>query len=100
MVNQQGSPFYTEDAHAMQRSHKKIASTFQISRVYQAHIPTFAAGYWLFGFASKKYHPVDDLDPEAWTALNLRTRYYTTRLHKGAFYLPAFLEDMLKEVEE
>ena len=100
MVNQQGSPFYTEDAHAMQRSHKKIASTFQISRVYQAHIPTFAAGYWLFGFASKKYHPVDDLDPEAWNALNLRTRYYTTRLHKGAFYLPAFLEEMLKEVEE
>jgi spermidine synthase len=54
----------------------------------------------LFGFASKKYHPVDDLDAEAWNALNLRTRYYTTRLHKGAFYLPAFLEDMLKEVEE
>ena len=100
MVNQQGSPFYAEDAHAMQRSHKRIASTFQISRVYQAHIPTFAAGYWLFGFASKKYHPVDDLDAEAWNALNLRTRYYTTRLHKGAFYLPAFLEDMLKEVEE
>ena len=73
MVNQQGSPFYSEDAHAMQRSHKRIASTFQISRVYQAHIPTFAAGYWLFGFASKKYHPVDDLDPEAWNALNLRT---------------------------
>ena len=100
MVTQQGSPFYAEDAHAMQRSHKRIASTFQISRVYQAHIPTFAAGYWLFGFASKKYHPVDDLDAEAWNALNLRTRYYTTRLHKGAFYLPAFLEDMLKEVEE
>ena len=100
MVNQQGSPFYSEDAHAMQRSHKRIASTFQISRVYQAHIPTFAAGYWLFGFASKKYHPVDDLDPKAWNSLNLRTRYYTTRLHKGAFYLPAFLEDMLKEVED
>ena len=100
MVNQQGSPFYSEDAHAMQRSHKRIASTFQISRVYQAHIPTFAAGYWLFGFASKKYHPVDDLDPEAWNALNLRTRYYTTRLHKGAFYLPAFLEEMLQEVED
>ena len=60
---------------------------------------TFAAGYWLFGFASKKYHPVDDLDPAAWNALNMRTRYYTTRLHKGAFYLPAFLEEMLREVE-
>ena len=100
MVNQQGSPFYTEDASAMQRSHKRIASTFPISRVYQAHIPTFAAGYWLFGFASKRYHPIDDLDADAWKALNLRTRYYTTRLHVGAFYLPAFLEEMLREVEE
>ena len=43
MVNQQGSPFYAEDATAMQRSHKRIASTFPISKVYQAHIPTFAA---------------------------------------------------------
>ena len=47
-----------------------------ISRVYQAHIPTFAAGYWLFGFASKKYHPIDDLDAEAWKALNMRTDVY------------------------
>ena len=84
----------------VQRSHKRIASTFPVSRVYQAHIPTFAAGYWLFGFASKKYHPIDDLDADAWKALNLRTRYYTTRLHVGAFYLPAFLEEMLREVEE
>ncbi len=99
MVNQQGSPFYAEDAHAMQRSHKRIASTFPISRVYQAHIPTYAAGYWLFGFASKKFHPIDDLDSTAWNAHHLRTRYYTTRLHVGAFYLPAFLERMLEEVE-
>ena len=100
MVNQQGSPFYAEDATAMQRSHKRIASTFPISKVYQAHIPTFAAGYWLFGFASKKYHPINDMDADAWNALNMRTRYYTTRLHVGAFYLPAFLEEMLREVEE
>ena len=99
MVNQQGSPFYAEDANAMQRSHKRIADTFPISRVYQAHIPTYAAGYWLFGFASKKYHPIDDLNRDAWNALNLKTRYYTTRLHVGAFYLPAFLEEFLKDVE-
>ena len=100
MVNQQGSPFYKHDAEAMQRSHMRIASTFPISRVYQAHIPTYAAGYWLFGFASKKYHPIDDLDVEAWLSLNLHTNYYTTKLHKGAFYLPAFLERMLLEVEK
>lgn len=100
MVNQQGSPFYAEDADAMQRSHKRIVNTFPISRVYQAHIPSFAAGYWLFGFASKKYHPIDDLDAEKWNSLHLKTKYYTTRLHRGAFYLPAFLEEMLQEVEE
>ena len=99
MVNQQGSPFYAEDAEAMKRSHKRIASTFPISRVYQAHIPTYAAGYWLFGFASKKYHPIDDMDADRWKSYHLRTKYYTTRLHKGAFYLPAFLEEMLQEVE-
>ena len=100
LVNQQGSPFFKNDAEAMQRSHKRIVDTFPISRVYQAHIPTYAAGYWLFGFASKKYHPVDDLDEERWNALRLKTRYYTTRLHRGAFCLPAFLEEMLVTVEE
>ncbi len=99
MVNQQGSPFYSHDAEAMQRSHKRIVSTFPISRIYQAHIPTYAAGYWLFGFASKKYHPIDDLDAKRWLSLGLKTKYYTTRLHVGSFYLPAFLEEMLMEVE-
>ncbi|MDO4952932.1 MAG: polyamine aminopropyltransferase [Synergistaceae bacterium] len=99
MVNQQGSPFYAHDAEAMQRSHKRIVETFPISKVYQAHIPTYAAGYWLFGFASKKYHPIDDADQKSWLALNLHTRYYTPRLHVGAFALPSFLEDMLLEVE-
>ena len=99
MVNQQGSPFFKHDAEEMQRSHKRIVSTFPISRVYQAHIPTYAAGYWCFGFASKKYHPTDNLDVEAWKSLNLRTKYYTPKLHIGAFALPAFLEELLMEVE-
>ena len=100
MVYQHGSPFYDEDEVECRKMHRKVFRSFPVSRVYQAHIPTFAAGYWLFGFASKKYHPIDDLDAESWKALNMRTRYYTTKLHIGAFYLPAFLEEMLREVEE
>lgn len=99
MVNQQGSPFYKEDADAMQRSHRRIASTFPIARTYQAHIPSYAAGYWLFGFASKKYHPIDDFSASRWLAKGLKTRYYTAKLHAGSFYLPAFLEEMLLSVE-
>ena len=99
MVYQHGSPFYDEDEESCRVMHRKASHSFPVSRVYQAHIPTYAAGYWLFGFASKKYHPLDDLDAEKWQALNLKTNYYTTRLHKGAFYLPAFLERLLEEVE-
>lgn len=99
MVNQHESPFYEEDAIAMQRAHKRIVESFPISRVYQAHIPTYPSGHWLFGFSSKKYHPVHDLNRTAWDLLSLPTRYYTTRLHAGAFALPAYVEELLRDVE-
>ena len=100
MVNQQGSPFYRHDAQAMQRSHKRIVNTFPISRVYQAHIPTCPSGYWLFGFASKKYHPIKDFKPKEWNGLKIETWYYTTHLHMGAFMLPKYVEDLLEEEEQ
>ncbi len=99
MVNQHESPFYEDDAVAMQRAHKRIVESFNISRVYQAHIPTYPSGHWLFGFASKKYHPVGDLKAKEWDQLALKTRYYNTNLHKGAFYLPNYVEELLKDVE-
>lgn len=99
MVNQHESPFYEEDATACQRAHKRIVESFPISRVYQAHIPTYPSGHWLFGFASKKYHPLRDLDAARWDARRLCCRYYTTTLHRGAFYIPAYVEELLKDVE-
>ena len=99
MVNQHESPFDPEDAAACQRAHKRIVESFPISRVYQAHIPTYPSGHWLFGFASKKYHPLKDLQEVAWNMRGLSCKYYTTMLHKGAFYLPAYVEELLKDVE-
>ena len=99
MVNQHESPFYDEDAAAMQRAHKRIVESFPISKVYQAHIPTYPSGHWLFGFSSKRYHPVHDLRDAAWNLLGIKTRYYNTRLHSGAFALPTYVEEMLRDVE-
>ena len=99
MVNQHESPFYHNDATAMQRAHKRIIESFPIGRVYQAHIPTYPSGHWLFGFASKKIHPTDGFNPEPWDSLGLKTRYYNTNLHKGGFALPNYVEKLLKEVE-
>ena len=99
MVNQHESPFYDADATACKRAHKRIVESFPISRVYQAHIPTYPSGHWLFGFASKQYHPVHDLRAVQWKMLGIHTRYYTPKLHHGAFYLPAYVEEMLRSVE-
>ena len=99
MINQHESPFYAEDAAACQNMHKLIVESFPISRIYQAHIPTYPSGHWLFGFASKKYHPLKDLDETRWNLRGLSCKYYTTTLHKGAFYIPAYVERLLKDVE-
>ncbi|MDD4316715.1 MAG: polyamine aminopropyltransferase [Clostridia bacterium] len=97
LINQHESSFYKEDAKAMQYAHKRISGLFPQSFVYQAHIPTYPSGYWLFGFASKKLHPVNDLSAEEWKTLGLSTHYYNINLHKGAFALPTYVEEMLND---
>ena len=99
MVYQHGSPFFDEDESAFRSMHNKVYRSFPISRVYQAHIPTCTSGYWMFGFASKKYHPIEDFDPARWNARELKTEYYTTNLHIGAFMLPKYVEDILEQEE-
>ncbi|MBP3857398.1 MAG: polyamine aminopropyltransferase [Ruminiclostridium sp.] len=99
MVYQHGSPFFDEDEETCRAMHRKAYKSFPISRVYQAHIPTCPSGYWLFGFASKKYHPLKDLDAKRWNARGIKTWYYTTNLHTGSFMLPKYVEDMLEEEE-
>ena len=100
MVYQHGSPFFDEDEEACRSMHRKVVKSFPVSRVYQAHIATCPAGYWLFGFASKKYHPLDDLDEKRWKERHIKTWYYTVNLHKGAFMLPKYVEDLLEEEED
>lgn len=99
LVNQHESPFYTEDALGMQRAHQRIVGFFPICKVYQAHIPTYPSGHWLFGFASKTYDPIADLDADAWNGLGLSTKYYNTDIHKGSFALPNYVKEQLQNVE-
>ncbi|NTW91045.1 MAG: polyamine aminopropyltransferase [Erysipelotrichaceae bacterium] len=95
LVNQHESPYYDFNVKAIQKSIKRLREKFPIGKMYQAHIPTFSSGYWLFGFASKKYDPVEDLDEEAFNRLGLYTKYYNTDLHKGSFALPNYVKELL-----
>jgi len=100
LVNQHESMYYSSYAASMTRAHKRIQDTFPVAKIYQAHIPTYPSGHWLFGFASKKYDPVKDLKAEEWNKLGLKTRYYNTELHLGSFAIPNYVKEQLEESME
>ena len=97
LVNQHESPYYNQDAQAMQKIHRRMKKVFPISEVYQAHIPTYPSGHWLFGFSSKEIKPLNGLDAQAWNSLGIKTKYYNTDLHKGAFALPNYVKELLAD---
>ena len=99
LVNQHESTFYDEYAEIMKRAHSRIKSFFPISLVYQAHIPTYPSGHWLFGFASKRFHPVQYQHADWWLAQGLKTKYYNQYVHSGCFALPNNVRDVLRETK-
>lgn len=96
LINQHESPYFAEYAENMRKAHKKIKNIFPIASVYQFHMPTYPSGHWLFGFASKALHPTKDIQAEAWEKFGLKTKYYNTDLHVGAFALPTFVKEALE----
>lgn len=98
LINQHESPFYNVHSRSVQKAHKNITYAFPIATVYQCHIPSYPSGHWLFGFASKKYDPIKDLHEDKWNALNIQTKYYNTDLHKGGFYLPNYVKELLGHI--
>ncbi len=97
LVNQHESTFYDSYANSMKRAHSRIKDFFSTALVYQAHIPTYPSGHWLFGFASKKYDPRTDLHDQWWNSLGLETKYYNTILHIGCFAIPNNVKNQLRE---
>ncbi len=99
LVNQHESTFYESYRNSMKRAHSRIKSIFPLALVYQAHIPTYPSGHWLFGFASKGLDPRTDLQEARWNRLGLKTRYYNLPLHRGCFAIPNNVRDALRESE-
>lgn len=96
LVNQHESPYFENTRKEMKRAHEKISTLFPIATVYQAFIPTYPSGHWLFGFASKVYDPIKDFNPDLFTARKFVTKYYNIELHKASFVLPNYVKDALK----
>lgn len=88
---QTDNPWFKADL--IQSVNRDVKEVFPIVRVYGANIPTYPSGLWTFTMGSKKYDP---LQVEESSIPELDTKYYTPRLHKAAFILPKFVEDLVK----
>lgn len=97
LINQHESAFYDEYANAFAKTHNKISKVFNETHVYGFQMPTYPSGIWYFGFASKKFHPINDFKEDYWKSLNLRTRYYNTDIHRASFVLPNYVKELLDE---
>jgi len=100
LVNQHESPYFPTTAKEMKKAHAKLKGIFEICKVYQFHMPTYASGHWLFGFASKTLDPIEDHKKDEWEKYGIKTKYYNSFLHEGAFALPNYVIDLLEEASE
>jgi spermidine synthase len=91
---QSESPWFTRQA--MLRSYHGVRRAFPLAKLYTAHIPTYSTYTWSFMLGS------DSVDPEKAGVpdpLPFETKYYTPRIHRATFVLPAFLERLLAAPE-
>lgn len=90
-VAQTESPFF--HGELIRSVYRDVSSLFAITRLYLASIPTYPSGLWSFTIGSKRYDPTAIADETR--TRELATRYYSTKVHEGAFLLPRFAEELL-----
>lgn len=90
-VAQTDNPWFKADL--IRKVNKDVKEIFPIVRVYTANIPTYPSGMWTFTMGSKTYDP---LEVDETQIPEMDTKYYSPRLHKAAFVLPKFVEDLVK----
>lgn len=90
-VAQTDNPWFKADL--IQKVNRDVKEIFPICKVYTANVPTYPSGLWTFTIGSKKYDP-EQVDVNA--IPEMETKYYTPKLHKAAFVLPKFVEDLTR----
>jgi spermidine synthase len=77
---------------------KRVGHYFTDTWFYGAAIPTYIGGIMTFAWGAKN-PTARDVTLETLNArfekANIKTRYYTPAVHKGAFALPRYLEELV-----
>lgn len=95
LISQHANGFYEEDEEAFRHIRQRLTSVFPINKLYLSSVPSYAAGYLLFGYSAKTADPEKDVQIDVWENQGIRTRYYNTDVHRGAFCLPNYIKELL-----
>jgi spermidine synthase len=93
LINQAESPIFT--GHWLQSISQKLKKIFPVIRFYSANIPTYPSGLWMFGFASKKYDPLNHFQQQRFLKENLKLKYYNSDIHRASFGLPNYVKEII-----
>ncbi|GGH87014.1 spermidine synthase [Pullulanibacillus pueri] len=90
-IAQTDNPWFKADL--IRQVYSDVKEIFPITRLYTANVPTYPSGLWTFTMGSKKHDPLEVNEARFH---DIETKYYTKALHKAAFVLPKFVEDLTK----
>jgi spermidine synthase len=97
LVTQNGVPFFQADE--LRNTVFNFARLFADAGCYLTVVPTYVGGFMALGWGtddeSLRAVSVGDLE-QRFRAAGLDMRYYTPELHKAAFALPRFIEEIVE----
>lgn len=99
MAFQAGTPFYCPDLLANLVA--DLRGLVPHVAPYVGFVPSYPSGMWAYVVAGDRDLEVEEtVLRERFSARKLDTRYYTPSLHRAAFVLPRFVEELLAPVKE
>ena len=98
LVTQNGVPFFQPDE--LQSTIISFTRLFADATCYLGVVPTYVGGFMAFGWGSdnKALRKVPGrMLKKRFRQADISTKYYTPRVHKAAFALPAFIRDTVRQ---
>ncbi|MGO8693183.1 MAG: hypothetical protein ACLQMF_05860 [Rectinemataceae bacterium] len=97
LVGPSGSAFFPHRRRELLAVAARLKRLFPIYRLFRIEHPSLDSSGSLVGFASKRFDPVANFDPERLARRALSTRYYGADMHRAAFALPPYLAEALAD---
>lgn len=95
MVNQSGAPLLFPEK--IRHEQDILSRLFPLVMPYWYLMPTYPSCLWLFTFASKKWHPLNDVRTNTRGEQSVgKTQYYNQNYRRAYFQLPPYLKEQIK----